>query len=210
MWYKILYSIIAYFFVSILFSIIFPNYFGNEKFSITKMENLIYIKDTISKESITKIIKSINKHLIIDKNKNINFYISSYGGDYEAGVELINYMKEKKKDNIKFICFAHIAGSTAFTIFQYCNKRYVMDYSKLYQHELQISTSGTIDMIEEWYSNKFVNHKNVYKMIKTEICEKIKMDILEYEKKIKNEWYINTGLSIVYNGLADKIVVLVS
>lgn len=209
--YKLLYSIIIFYVISKLFSIFFPNYFGNEKFSIKEMKNLINIKDTITKEYINNIINSVNKYLIIDNNnkKNINFFISSYGGDYEAGIELINFMKKKQKDNITFTCFALNAGSTAFTIFQFCDKRYVMDYSKLYQHELQFSTSGTIDIIEEWYSKKFFQQKNIYKIIKKEICEKIDMDILEYEKKIKNEWHINTGFSIVYNGLADKIIQLV-
>lgn len=208
--YKLLYSIIILIVMSKLFSIIFPNYFGNEKISISQMKNIITIKDNINKEYIKNIINTINKYLIVDKNnKNIIFYISSYGGDYEAGLELINFMKEKQKDSITFTCFANIASSTAFTIFQFCDKRYVMDYSKLYQHELQFSISGSMGVIEEWYSNQFREKKNKYRMIKIEICNKIGMDIFEYEKKIKNEWYINTGFSIVYNGLADKIVQLV-
>lgn len=182
----------------------YPKYFINNKIKINSLDNLVYIKSNISNKSINNTINKINTYL--ENNTFINIYFHSTGGDYEAGIKFIDYLIEKQKNNIKFICFGKYIGSIAFTIYQFCDKRYVMYSTIFYQQDLKITTSGSIEYIEDWYNNIFNKIKNKYFKIKRFISDKINLSPLKYDEKIKDGWVIIGGISIVYNNLADQIV----
>lgn len=182
----------------------YPKYIINKKIKINLLDNIVYIHSDISDISINNTITKIDQ--LILNNSIINFYIHSTGGDFSAGVKLIDFMNNKRKEKIKFHCFAKYAGSTAFTIYQFCDKRYTTYSSTLFQHEIKITITGTLDSISYWYKNNYTNLKNKYINIEKFIAKRIDMDYLEYNKKIKEGWAIIGGFSIIYNNLADEIV----
>lgn len=200
-----LFSYIFIFYIVYLSILIIPKYISKD-ININSLKNLINIKSDITADSIQDIIKQIDLYLFDDKKKNVNIYIHSNGGDYDAGFTFIQYINSKKKSNITFSCYAKFAASTAFTIFQYCDHRYVMYSSILFQHELKITAIGSIESIDEWYLIKFKETKNRYIRIKKYISKKTKLDYLEYEKKVKEGWILIGGILIIYNNLADQMI----
>lgn len=201
---SILFYIILYNIIYISIYNFYPKYIINKNIKMNLLDNLVYIHSDISDISINNTITQVDK--LILNNTIINFYIHSLGGDFDAGLKLIDFMNDKRKEKIQFHCFAKYAGSTAFTIYQFCDKRYTTYSSTLFQHEIKIKISGTLDSISYWYKNNYTILKNKYVNIKKFISKRIDMDYLEYNKKIKESWVIIGGISIIYNNLADEIV----
>ena len=111
-----------------------------------------------------------------------------------------------KKTNIN--CYAINAQSTAFTIFQYCNNRYVMPDSTLFQHNISISFKGSFEEFDDFYKTRFDSYRLINHMVSKTISKKIKLKKEDYLKKIWNNWTIEGGEKIIENNLADEIVII--
>lgn len=182
-------------------------YFIYTHIDVKSLEKYIFIKDKINNNNIEKILYLIKNN--DNDNENIYFYIDSHGGDFDEAYRLVMHMEEVKNNKkIKFTCIAKNALSAAFIIFQYCDKRYVFDYSTLFQHEIEITLKGTIETLNTWYYEKFIILKKRDIKIKKYISDKIKIDYIEYNKKVKNNWNISGGFNIIKNNLADSIIYL--
>ena len=162
-------------------------------------ENNIFIKGEITQSSINTTISEINK-----SEKQINLIIDSNGGNLISGYNLIREML--KKTNIN--CYAINAQSTAFTIFQYCNNRYVMPDSTLFQHNISISFKGSFEEFDDFYKTRFDSYRLINHMVSKTISKKIKLKKEDYLKKIWNNWTIEGGEKIIENNLADEIVII--
>ena len=162
-------------------------------------ENNIFIKGEITQSSINTTISEINK-----SEKQINLIIDSNGGNLISGYNLIREML--KKTNIN--CYAINAQSTAFTIFQYCNNRYVMPDSTLFQHNISISFKGSFEEFDDFYKTRFDSYRLINHMVSKTISKKIKLKKEDYLKKIWNDWTIEGGEKIIENNLADEIVII--
>lgn len=164
-------------------------------------EHNIFIKGRITKEKMNETIHKIGN------NKNINLIINSEGGDLFAGYDLIIKMIEKKPLST-FKCYALNAKSTAFDIFQYCDKRFVIPNSILFQHNASIEFKGSFEEFENFYYEKFELYRNTVSKLNKIISNKIKLDYGEYQKKIMKNWSIKGGKKILENNLADEIVII--
>jgi ATP-dependent protease ClpP protease subunit len=195
--------------------LIFSNYKNLKILFIKKYKNLsyrkvylfsdldLYIKGKITKTSINKVIDKIGN------NKNINLIIDSNGGDFMAGYKLISKMiKLQKKTLTSFDCYAINAKSTAFDIFQFCDKRYVSPISILFQHNASIEFIGSFEELKYFYS-KFIIYKKILDNININISKRIKLNHDEYLKKINNNWLIKGGEEIINYNLADEIVIII-
>ena len=161
----------------------------------------IFIKGRITKEKMNEIIYKIGN------NKNINLIINSDGGDLFAGYDLIIKMIEKKPLS-NFECYALNAKSTAFDIFQYCDKRFVLPNSILFQHNVSIEFKGSFEEFENFYYEKFELYRNTVSKLNKIISNKIKLEFSDYQKKIMKNWSIKGGKKILENNLADEIVII--
>lgn len=191
--------------------IYYPDYIYKDYIRINKLSNIVHIENRITNKTLNIATKLIKNHILND-HKNIYLYINSLGGDFEEGYKLIKFIEKNKLNNIIFICIAKKAASTAFIIFQYCDKRYILKNSFLLDHELQITLKliGPIETIDSWYKNNFLFIKDVNKNIREYISNKINMKYDEYLIKIKNKnWNIIGGHNILKYNLADKIVYLI-
>ena len=144
------------------------------KFMYIQFENNIFIKGEITQSSINTTISEINK-----SEKQINLIIDSNGGNLISGYNLIREML--KKTNIN--CYAINAQSTAFTIFQYCNNRYVMPDSTLFQHNISISFKGSFEEFDDFYKTRFDSYRLINHMVSKTISKKIKLKKEDYLKK---------------------------
>lgn len=203
------------FFVGLLIylyvSIYYPDYIYKDYIRIKKLNNIVHIENKITNKTLNIVTKVIKNH-ILNNITNIYLYINSLGGDFEEGYKLIKFIEKSKLNKISFICIAKKAASTAFIIFQYCDKRYILKNSFLSDHELQVTLklTGTIENIDSWYNNNFLFMKDVNKKVREYISNKINMKYDGYLIKIKNKnWNIIGGYNILKYKLADKIVYLI-
>lgn len=169
--------------------------------------NNIFIKGEITKKSINNTISSIHKHK--QKSTNINLIINSHGGELISGYNLITEMLKMQKKNLTiFNCYAINAKSTAFTIFQYCDNRYVMPDSTLFQHNVSLEFTGSFEEFEDFYETHFELYRSITDIFNKDVSKKIKMKYNVFMKKIWHDWTIKGGENIVENNLADEVVII--
>jgi len=177
--------------------------------------NVVIIAKEITKQSIDTAISKIHKY-ITPKDINttidpiVNLFIDSNGGDFLAGLDLILNMEILQTNKIKFYCYAKNAKSTAFVIFQYCDKRFVTSSSTLFQHNISISLTGTFEDFDAFYKQRFQVYNSLYNDVNRYISTKIELPYNNYLKKISNEWTIQGGNKILDYNLADEIVVIIN
>ncbi len=168
-------------------------------------DNNIFIKGEITKSSINNTINEIHK---IKKTGNINFVIDSHGGDLISGYNLIIKMLEMQEKLLVIDCYAINAKSTAFTIFQYCDNRYVIPDSILFQHNVSIEFKGSFEDFDNFYETRFDFYRLITNMFNIDVSNKIKMKYQDFLEKIWNDWTIKGGENIVKNNLADEVVII--
>ena len=175
---------------------------------LSKKSYLIYINQSITNNYSKKIILNLQKfsNKIKLKENIITIIINTKGGEFDAGIDIINEIIKYKKQNIIFECIALYAASTAFDIFQYCNKRYVLINSYLMQHNAYVQIKSDFDDFLNFYEYKFKKYKKINDKIDKKISQKIGIDYLMYKQKIKYGWEIKNGNNIVKLNLADKII----
>ena len=201
--------ICAYIILFVLFYFIkFFNYhINNGKVFIKDLDNVIYINN-ITHESVYDNLKTINYYINLKKLLNINLYINSSSGNFDAGYLLISEMERlKKSKNIKFTCYAHNALYISFSIFQYCNERYI-DYSTElhHAHKFEIIINNNLNDIHNFVKYDFSKLQMKDTEIKEYISKKMKiMDYYSYIKDVNNGWTINFIELLIYN-IADKMV----
>jgi ATP-dependent protease ClpP protease subunit len=188
-------------------------YYQYRHVNLLYKNNNIIINGEINCYSINRTIILLKKktkfnNIDIKIDPTINLIINSNGGDYLYGYKLIVLMNNLKKQKIKFNCYAYNAFSTAFTIFQYCNKRYVIPTSILYQHNATINFKGSFEQFRNFYETKFQKYSNIYSENTKYIANKIGLSYTNYIKKINKDWKVVGGNNIIKNKLADEIVIL--
>jgi len=171
--------------------------------------NIITIYDKINKKSVDLFIHSKDMNEIKAINNKwkpiVNIIINSHGGDYFATIQFIIKMEEIKKRNVTFNCYAIQASSSAFVIFQYCDKRYVSPSSLLFHHNATIKVP--LEELEYFYENYYELVMTEHKKINKYISSKIELTYKDYMEKISKDWRIKGGKNIIANKLADEIVI---
>ncbi len=103
--------------------------------TLTLDKNTVVLRSSINDLSVSKLIYKINS----TNRKKVVLFISSPGGSVIAGDAFIDFMKGSGR---KFTCITDFAASMAFTIFQQCDRRYILDSGILMQHLASIRVGG--------------------------------------------------------------------
>ena len=148
-------------------------------------------------------VESTNASLIIEKifssdEPEMIFYIDSPGGSVDDGLKIIEAMKGSGK---KFVCIANFAASMAFSIFQQCDVRNVLDSSILMQHIGSFEVKGQANHVNSLVT--LVNDSFQY--LNKIDSERIGITVEELQKKIQNDWWI-LGSHNLKEKTADSIV----
>ena len=225
MYFKSLLSYMNWFLLVISYSVIFnyieykinniysiiSHYNRNSHYKLIDLcneTNIITIYDKINKKSVDLFVhsKDMNKINGFDNKWKpiVNIIINSNGGDYFATIKFILKMEEIKKRNVTFNCYSIQASSSAFVIFQYCDKRYVSPSSLLFHHNATIKVP--LEELEYFYENYYELAMREHTKINKYISSKIGLTYKEYLEKIRNDWRIKGGKNIMANKLADEIV----
>lgn len=160
--------------------------------------NHVSIKGRIDDYKASRFISKINKL----NTTNIYVYIDSPGGDVDSGQKIIQYINFKKDTNKTIMCIAWEAHSMAFNILQACTYRYVLQDSKMMQH--QMSLKNVVGNIENINSYMQITNKMYDKLI-LDSSKRIGLSVEAYKIKIMNDWYLY-GSEIVENNVADAMI----
>ena len=183
----------------------FTNYHNIKRINLLSHKSLIFLNGKINKKLIDKAIIKLSSSPSI---KNVQILIDSQGGYLLEGIRLIVEMQLLKNNGTIFECYAITASSTAFDIFEFCDKRYVIKDTVLMQHNTKIKTEFTFDEFEHYYLNYFHFSKKLDNMLNKNVAKKIGITLKEYFIKISKEWKIEGGGNILKEKLADEIVIL--
>lgn len=162
------------------------NYFFIEDYKQRKL----FLNDQISQDSVGDIVRHIMQFNKEDKGKDIGsrtpitLYLSSVGGDVDAGFELIDVMLNSKTPvytvNLGF------QYSMGFLIGLAGSKRYGTENAKYLMHDgttmLYSSGSKVRDQMEF--------QRKIEERIKRYIISRSKLTEEEYNDKLRVEWYV--------------------
>lgn len=161
-------------------------------------DNFVSLRGPITSQSIAELILNL-----LDKTADERYiYLNTNGGSVDAGMHLINVIKDLQNNDIKINCIADTAISMGFVIFQSCTRRYVLSYSTLMQHQMSLNeVGGKLQEINSYmsYINKIEDNTNKMQ------AQRINISQQEFESKINNDWWLTTEESLEYN-VADELV----
>lgn len=161
-------------------------------------DNFVSLRGPVNSQSIAELISNL-----LDKNSNERYiYLSTNGGSVDAGLKLINVIKDLENSNINVNCIADTAISMGFVIFQSCTNRMVLAHSTLMQHQMSMSNiRGKLLELNSYmlHINKIEDELNLMQ------ASRLNMSKSEFEEKVMNDWWITTNESIEQN-VADEIV----
>ena len=114
-------------------------------------------------------------------------------------INVIEYYSKVKN----IYCIADHASSMAFTIFQSCPNRYILENSQLMQHRMVLTLSDTINTIK----NKLIMYEKLEKELIDKQINRIGISYKDYLEKTKDEWII-FGKNAIIENIADKLVTI--
>lgn len=160
--------------------------------------DLILLEGTIDMHSSIKFIDSFNKI----NEEEVYIYVNSNGGDMVSGYVIISQLMNTNKN---VTCIAKKAESIAFDIYSFCQKRYVLDDSELFQHEAKCSFEGTFDELNDYYSRLRTVHL-LDSVINMRNANLMNVTYEEYMLKLKNDFRVVGGQEIIRLGFADELI----
>tara|TARA_Y100000992_G_C21199947_1_gene459910 strand:- start:196 stop:879 length:684 start_codon:yes stop_codon:yes gene_type:complete len=155
--------------------------------------NIVLVKNEINTETVSYAIEKIQESKNASK---LILFIDSYGGNVEDGLNLIN---EIQKHNMT--CIAQKAYSMAFAILQSCKERYIMQSSRLMQHQISFGIRDSFYKISN-YVSYIAQIENFLIELQS---KKIRMDKKLFVEKTMNDWWL-FGNNAIFNNVADKFV----
>ncbi len=161
-------------------------------------ENSVSLLSNVDVESVDHVIENM---LSLNVN-NIYFYLYTDGGSVFDGLKIIETINMLQENGKKIICIGHKAISMGFIIFQYCEKRYIMETSVLMHHDIQITNlSGSMSEIK-----KYINFlEKIDNDIKNKILENTGLSQKEFYKITEKDWWIYGDDAIKYKIAHDII-----
>lgn len=163
-------------------------------------DNFVSLRGSVTSQSINNLINDLIKL----KGYTRYIYLNTNGGSVDAGLKLVNTIKDLDNRNIVVNCIAHTAISMGFVIFQSCKGRYVLEHSTLMQHQISLSgVEGQIRNINSYF--KFIN--NMENKLNKIQANRIGISLESFEEKIHDDWWLDSEDSI-RNNVADEIVTI--
>lgn len=135
----------------------------------------------------------------IEEREPIKIYIDSGGGDLMGTLTIIDAIK-KSKTPVWTINIGQ-AYSGGFFIFMTGHKRFSYKNASFLFHEGSTGTHGDANKFNNWADF----YKKVLKKLKELVLEHTKITEEEYEKHVKDDWWLFADEAIEY-GICDEII----
>lgn len=168
-------------------------------------ERKLFLNEAVTELSANELTHHImqynreDKNIPVEERQPIMLYVSSDGGEVDAGFSIIDVIKA----SITPIHTVNVGGaySMAFLIMLAGNKRYSFPNAKFLMHDGSnfIYNSGAKARDEMEFQCR------VEERIKSYVLENSKLTEKEYDESFRKEWYMFADEAVKY-GFVDKIV----
>lgn len=191
-------------FIIAVLILIFPSFTvlseQGKHFTLKSTKGLISLKGTVNDSMRDYFVEK----LISDDSKTFIVYIDSPGGDVYRMNEMIEFMQYSGK---KFRCIAKYAASAAFSIFQFCDERYMMPFSSIIMsHNASGGVQGDIDQMK----TQLNLWDNLIRNIEIQVAARLKMTYEEYRSLIADDIYMNYFIAKKLNAVDSPTFVTCS
>lgn len=143
-------------------------------------------------------------HLNLPVEKPLTLFISSGGGDVEAGLAVVGAINEIRRQGRKV--HAHVAGwamSMAFDIVQHCDRRTMEPTAFLMIHEENFASEGSTSKHKT--ETEFSEHEN--RLLLEALSSRTGKPVSYYVGKTRNrDWYVSPEEAVA-EGMIDEIMV---
>ena len=176
------------------------NFYKNAK------ERIFYIQYELERDNlieISKYILQINKEdegISKEERKPIRLYIYSYGGEIDACIYFLNICRLSITPIWTYNLAIAMSGGLVLLLAG--EKRYAMKDSVVLIH--QGSSEGGSGTYEQVQANA-ENYKKRVGIMENWILERSKISKTLYNRKKKNEWYLQDSEQVEY-GIVDEII----
>lgn len=171
-----------------------------KRITFNSTSDLITLKGEVNDDMKDKFIEKI----MTTHRKTLWIYIDSPGGSVASMNSMIEFMKYSGK---KFNCVAKFAASAAFSIFQFCDKRFMLPYSGVQMsHNASGGFRGDLRTVEA----QLKMWSSIINKVESEIANKIGMSLEKYRTLIANELWINFSAALKYNMVDEAAFVTCS
>ena len=157
--------------------------------------NFIELTSEVDDSSIAPIRTKIQT---IDNNEPFYIFIDSPGGSVIDGLTLVDILHHTDKN---VVCVARFAASMAFSIFQACPTRVVLDSASIMQHRASGQLQGNSDMMEARL--KFL--KGLEELLNKYDAKRVGKTVKEFKEFVKTEWWLVGGDMILEAKAADEV-----
>lgn len=165
----------------------------------------LFLNDDVSSYSVADIVKHImqfnaeDKHTSVEKRTPILLYVTSNGGDVDAGFELIDVIQNSKTP--VYTINLGYQYSMGFLIGLAGHKRYATKNAKFLHHDGTnvIVNSGTKVKDQMEFQDK------VESRIKNYVIQRTKVTEQEYDTHLRQEWYLFAD-EAKERGMVDYII----
>jgi len=147
--------------------------------------------------SYVRLHGDISRHSIENAKQDLNtsnnwLHIDTNGGDARAGVEFMQFLLHRNDVRCVVDSRAHSMG---FAILQACRVRYVRPDAILYQHELQVSVSGSLSNVR-----RFVSFADAIQTWVVSVqAARIGISPRELLDRVTDGWLLNSSMAILHN-----------
>ena len=155
--------------------------------------NMILLKGTINKETTNKFLQDLHS---LDNKQSAFIFLDTNGGSVEDGNKII---REVQKNNMS--CIVEKAYSMGFAIMQSCNRRLLLPYGKIMQHQISFGIQSEKAKIESYID--FINQME-NDLVNMQ-ASKIGITNEEFKNKTYNDWWLFGNYAVIEN-CADEIV----
>jgi len=162
--------------------------------TITLDKNTITLRGEVDTINVNKLIYQI----ATSKSEEITLFILSPGGSVLDGDKFLEFMKITKK---KLICVAEFAASMSFSIFQHCDKRYLLHNGLLMQHQASYGVSGSVNKNKAII--KFIH--DLVDKVETSTAKSLNMSLNKYRRLTNDDLWLYGKSAFKYKA-ADELV----
>ena len=155
--------------------------------------NMILLKGTINKESTNKFLQDLYS---LENKQSAFVFLDTNGGSVEDGNKII---REVQKNNMS--CIVEKAYSMGFAILQSCNRRLMLPYGKIMQHQISFAVQNEKAKIESYID--FINQME-HDLVDMQ-ATKIGITNGEFKNKTYNDWWLFGNYAVIEN-CADEII----
>ena len=163
------------------------------------LANTIVFRDMVDANSTSRAILQLS----LNRSDIVYLYLYSPGGSIMDGLRLIDTIKVLAATGKNIVCIADYAASMAFSIFEACPKRLMLENGVIMQHQAMTVLQGQISRIEA--DMRFT--KALVNKLHAGDAARLGLTLEQFQAKIDNDWYM-FDTEAIDNKAADSMVLV--